>query len=581
VAGRPVAGVEHTPELRGEPAMTELLDRLTADGARLVRLTADEHDRLTAVAQSLTHVSVLAFGDAASRLGVDIGALLAVAPPPLAMLLSLANRIGTAVPEVYWDIQTGNPHAAVARDQLAASLARLSRLISDGDEAGFTELLTGQAAGLAGTLVLGSVFDAAAAALAGPPNRDQTADRADNWVTKRIAGTSDSLRRAMSEGLTAHTVVEHDGKTVLLGDGSRAVEFVSCSYLGLEQHPALIEAAHRAIDDIGVHFSSARNRMRPTALDDLEAALGTMYGGRSVTCFTSTTNVHLGVLPLLGAGALPSYPVGAGGVRFLVERTAHASMQVLRGILGQIGEVQRFGLHRPGDLAQRLALACAGQVTPIVLVDGVGSMGGLIDLPLILDEVAEAEGYLYVDDAHGISVFGERGAGYAWEAFGSDLPDRVVLAGSMSKAFGGAGGFGVLRRLADADVLRRLAHTLIFGGSIMLPHVHANLASARLHLDGSVTRLQQALGHNLAHFDERTGGRLVNAGHPAPIRGIAFDTEKRTLAVAGQLRRAGVLVIPAFFPTVAPGTGLIRFGVSSLHTPEQIDLAAEALKETW
>lgn len=405
------------------------------------------------------------------------------------------------------------------------------------------------------------------------------ADRKENWVAARVAGTTDALARAMAEGLTGHTVVAHKGKDVVLGDGSTAVEFVSCSYLGLEQHPDLIEAARRALDDVGVHFSSARNRMRPVALDELESLLGGLYGGHAATCFTSVTNVHLGVLPLLGAGALPSYPIGAGGPRFFVERTAHASMQVIRGILGQIGQVQRFDLLDPDGLTRMLAEARKELATPILLVDGVGSMGGMIDVASLLAAATEAKGYLYVDDAHGISIIGERGTGYAFEAFGDTLPDSAIIAGSMSKAFGGAGGFAVLRDAADAEVLRRLGHTLIFGGSIMLPQVYANLASARLHQSGEVAKLQSALWENTEYFDAQTGGSLVNAGERSPIRGARYTTEEQTLATAARLRRAGVLVIPAFFPTVPRGTGLIRFGVSSLHTREQIDRAVDVLRE--
>jgi 7-keto-8-aminopelargonate synthetase-like enzyme len=365
-----------------------------------------------------------------------------------------------------------------------------------------------------------------------------------NWVESRIAGASDSLDRAFAEGLTGHVFTRREGKRVRLEDGTRAVEFVSCSYLGLEVHEALLAA---------------------------------VYGGRQVVPFTSVSSVHLGVLALLASGALPSYRLRAGGAAFLVERTAHASMQVLRGIMGQIGPVRRFDLGDPESLPEALAGIAEADRTPIVLVDGVGSMGGLIDVVGLRDALEPFGGHLYVDDAHGISIAGEQGAGYAFAAFGERQPPNVLIAGSLSKAFGGAGGFAVLPAPEDVRVLRKFANPLVFGHSIMLPMLAADVAAARLHLDGEVAGLQARLWANVADFDAVTGGRLLNAGLRSPIRGALFGTEDGAFAAARRLRAAGVLVLPAFFPTVARGTGLIRFAVSSLHERTDLERAAEAL----
>ena len=278
-----------------------------------------------------------------------------------------------------------------------------------------------------------------------------------------------------------------------LEDGSEAVEFVSCSYLGLETHPDLIAAATEALSRFGLHFSTSRNRGRPPYLGELEDLLSQMYDGAQVAAFTSVSNVHLGLLPLLGAGALPSYPVADAGVAFLVEKTAHASIQVIRGVLEQIGPTRRFDMTDPAALPAAVREVAATGRTPIVLVDGVGSMGGLIDVASMLATLEPFGGHLYVDDAHGVSIEGPLGAGYAFEALGGTLPDNVVLAGSLSKAFGGAGGFAVVPSHEDMRVLRKFANPLVFGHSIMLPMLAANVAAARLHVDGEVADLQQRL----------------------------------------------------------------------------------------
>ena len=329
-----------------------------------------------------------------------------------------------------------------------------------------------------------------------------------------------------------------------LTDGSEAVEFVSCSYLGLETHPELIAAATEALRVFGLHFSTSRNRGRPPYLGELEDLLSVMYGGAQVAAFTSVSNVHLGLLPLLGAGALPSYPVADAGVAFLVEKTAHASIQVIRGVLEQIGPTRRFDMTDPAALPAAVREAAATGRTPIVLVDGVGSMGGLIDVASMLATLEPFGGHLYVDDAHGTSIEGPLGAGYAFEALGGTLPPHVVLAGSLSKAFGGAGGFAVVPSDEDMRVLRKFANPLVFGHSIMLPMLAANVAAARLHVDGQVAELQTRLWRNAAEFDRLTAGSLVNAGLRSPVRGALFDTEEEAFAAARRLK-AGRCADPA------------------------------------
>jgi 7-keto-8-aminopelargonate synthetase-like enzyme len=398
-----------------------------------------------------------------------------------------------------------------------------------------------------------------------------------NWVASRVSKTSDSLDRAFEEGLTGHVITARDGKQVTLTDGSEAVEFVSCSYLGLESHPDLIAAATEAMHRFGLHFSTSRNRGRPPYLGELEALLCVMYDGAQVAAFTSVSNVHLGLLPLLGVGALPSYPVADAGVAFLVEKTAHASIQVIRGVLEQIGPTRRFDMADPAALPAAVREAAATGRTPIVLVDGVGSMGGLIDVASMLATLEPFGGHLYVDDAHGVSIDGPLGAGYAFEALGGTLPPHVVIAGSLSKAFGGAGGFAVVPSQEDMLILRKFANPLVFGHSIMLPMLAANVAAARLHVDGQVAELQRRLWRNAAEFDRLTGGTLVNAGLRSPVRGAQFDTEDEAFAAARRLKQAGVLILPAFYPTVARGTGLMRFAVSALHQQHDLETAARAL----
>ncbi|SIS41063.1 7-keto-8-aminopelargonate synthetase [Corynebacterium appendicis CIP 107643] len=401
-----------------------------------------------------------------------------------------------------------------------------------------------------------------------------------NVYERRSAWTTDMYDQAAQAGITNHSVRERTSDGVILDDGKTYTEFVSCSYLGLESHPRLVHAAQNSIRKVGVHLSASRNSMHTTDLDDLEEALTTMYGGSRAIVFNSVSSVHLGVLPLLGTGLLPSYPIASSGPEFLFDRTAHASMQSLRGILDQIGPTNRFDSTDLSTLDPLLVEAKNASRSPIILVDGVGSMGGLIDVATLARLAAEHGGYVYIDDAHGTSIDGRLGTGYAYTALAGNIIGEVLLVGSLSKAFGGSGGFALVDTDADATVIRREANPLVFGHANMAPHTAVNAESARMHLDGSVEKLQATLWDNVAHFDNATGHQGVNAGSRSPIRGITFDSEQATLEAAIALKDAGVLCFPVFYPIVAHGTGLLRFALSARHSPAQIDHLAALVTDT-
>ncbi|PZT70917.1 prephenate dehydrogenase/arogenate dehydrogenase family protein [Streptomyces sp. SW4] len=135
--GRPVAAVTVT----GGPAARAFLELIAGWGGRVVELEPGEHDTLTAVQQAATHAAVLSFGLALAELRPDMAALRASAPPPHRTLLMLLARIVSGSPEVYWDVQAGNPHADAARRALGHGLERIGRAVADGDEAAFEALV--------------------------------------------------------------------------------------------------------------------------------------------------------------------------------------------------------------------------------------------------------------------------------------------------------------------------------------------------------------------------------------------------------------------------------------------------------
>jgi prephenate dehydrogenase len=135
--GRAVAAVV----VRDGPRARALLDAVERGGGRVAEIGADEHDRVAAVTQALTHAAVLAFGLALDELGIAVEEIGAVATPPHLTLLAMLARIAAGQPETYWDVQAGNPHARSARTALADGLAALADAADHGSDGDFASIL--------------------------------------------------------------------------------------------------------------------------------------------------------------------------------------------------------------------------------------------------------------------------------------------------------------------------------------------------------------------------------------------------------------------------------------------------------
>jgi prephenate dehydrogenase len=130
IEGRPVAAVV----VHDGPGVESLLALISGRGGRVVHVSPETHDRLASAMQVLTHAAVLAFGFALTELGVGAEELRVIAPPPHALMLGLLARICAGTPEVYWDVQAGNPFAPEAREALAVGLRRLAEVVEGGQE---------------------------------------------------------------------------------------------------------------------------------------------------------------------------------------------------------------------------------------------------------------------------------------------------------------------------------------------------------------------------------------------------------------------------------------------------------------
>ena len=377
--------------------------------------------------------------------------------------------------------------------------------------------------------------------------------------------------RAVGAGLMQVNMTRRRGKVVTLPDGRDVVEFVSCSYLGLDTHPEVIAGARRVLEDYGVHFCCARSRFSIDPTRELEEGLSRLFGARAIT-FPSVTSAHMSALPLLASGVLLDGEAGHP-VRLLVDRQAHASMQFMRPVLAEEAAIETVPHNDVDALRDKAKAARARGEVPVYVADGVYSMGGVFPVEAVFSVASELEMPLYVDDAHGTSIFGERGEGYVLSHAPATRPRNLFVNFSLAKGYGTNGGGIVVPTARQESLVRSFGQTYAFSGPLDFAIVGAALVVLRMHEDGTVRRMQPGLWRNVERFDP-----TVPAGDvPTPIKMVVVGDPDRALRLGEALLARGFFVSTAFFPVVPRHRAQLRVCLTAAHTPEQLDGLKHAL----
>lgn len=364
------------------------------------------------------------------------------------------------------------------------------------------------------------------------------------------------------------------GRTVALGSGpldsrSEVIDFVRCSYLGLDNHPLIVAGAIEAIQaHQSLHWSCARTRLNFDLLADLETTLSEMFGAR-VIAFSTVMLANLGAMPLLASGQL------TGGRRPVVvfDRIAHISLAYHKPVVADETRVETIA-HNDVDALERL---CREHPVVAYVCDGVYSMGGNSPVKE-LRQLQERYGlFLYIDDAHGISLFGRQGEGFARCQFPRVLNDRTIIIASLAKGFGASGGMAMLGTADQEALFRRYSIPYAFSVAPNLAAVGAALGSCKIHRSAELGERQKRLAQKIKVFDRRIAS--AERGNLFPIRMIAIGPEAKAIAIAKELIDAGFYTSVTFFPTVAQGRAGIRVCITADHDDRDIERLCDSILE--
>ncbi len=345
-------------------------------------------------------------------------------------------------------------------------------------------------------------------------------------------------------------------------DGQRVLNFCSNNYLGLANHPRIVEAARKAVEEYGVGPAAVRTIAGTMDLHlKLEERLAKFKGVEAAITFQSGFNANLGCIPAL---------VGRGDVIFSDELN-HAS--IIDGSRLSRAQIVRYAHCDVQDLKRALDENRTEFKRALVITDGVFSMDGdVAPLDEIYEVTQEYQVILMVDDAHGEGVLGKGGRGIV-DHYG--LHGKVdVEVGTLSKAFGVVGGVVAGNPLV-VEWLAQRGRPFLFSSAMTVPDVAACLAAVDI-LEES-TELVDKLWENTYYFKDQMRILGFNTGKSTtPITPVMLGEAPLAQEFSRELFSAGVFAMAIGFPTVPRGKARIRVMISAAHEREDLDQGLQA-----
>ena len=377
----------------------------------------------------------------------------------------------------------------------------------------------------------------------------------------------DAPQKAKAAGVYPYfRPISSEQNTEVLMNGRKVLMFGSNSYMGLTNHPKVIEAAVEATKKYGTGM--AGSPFLNGTLDihkQLEERLADYIGKEDVMLYSTGFGVNLGVI---------SSMLGRDDYVILDEQD-HASI-----IDGRRLSFANYLKYRHNDMASletQLKKTDPNKVK-LIVTDGVFSMeGDVANLPEIVRLKKEYNGSLMVDEAHGIGVFGEGGRGTCNHFGVTDDVDLIM--GTFSKSFASLGGF-IATDKEITNYLRHHSRSYIFTASITPASTAA--VNAALDIILAEPERQEHLWDitNFALENFRAMGCEIG-NTSTPIIPLFIRDDYKTFHITRDLLDEGVFVNPVVTPAVAPHDTLIRYSLMATHTKEQVARSIEAIRKVF
>lgn len=385
-----------------------------------------------------------------------------------------------------------------------------------------------------------------------------------NLLTEKLY-KYDAARLARAAGIYPYfRAIESEQSTEVIISGKKVLMFGSNAYLGLTNHPKVIESAVAATKKYGTGM--AGSRFLNGTLDihiELEKKLANFVGKDDAIVYATGFNVNLGVLSCV-----------TGREDYILwDEYNHAS--IIEGIRLSFSTKLKFK-HNDMESLEKQLKKCDINKVKLIAVDGVFSMeGDVVNLPGIVELANKYNANIMIDEAHGIGVMGKNFSGKGvHDHFG--LTDKTdLIMGTFSKSLASIGGF-IAGNEAVIDYIRHNSRAYIFTAS----NTPAATAAASTALDilqsepERIKNLWDITNYSLKGFRDMG----CEIGHTStPIIPLYIRDNEKTFMITHELFEEGVFVNPVVSPAVASNDTLIRFSLMATHTKEQVDIAFDKI----
>ncbi|MDE6380785.1 MAG: aminotransferase class I/II-fold pyridoxal phosphate-dependent enzyme [Muribaculaceae bacterium] len=377
----------------------------------------------------------------------------------------------------------------------------------------------------------------------------------------------DAPQKAKAAGVYPYfRPISSEQNTEVLMNGKKVLMFGSNSYMGLTNHPKVIEAAVEATKKYGTGM--AGSPFLNGTLDihkELEARIADYVGKDDAIVYSTGFGTNLGVVSTL-----------TGREDYVIcDEQDHAS--IVEGRRLSFSQPLKYK-HNDMDSLEAALKKCKPESVKLIVTDSVFSMeGDVANLPEMVRLAKEYDASLMVDEAHGIGVFGEGGRGVV-NHFGL-TKDVDLIMGTFSKSFASLGGF-IATDKEITNFLRHHSRSYIFTASITPASTAAALAAMDIML--SEPERQKHLWDITNYALENFRAMGCEIGHTStPIIPLFIRDDYKTFAVTRDLLEEGVFVNPVVSPAVAPQDTLIRYSLMATHTKEQVTRSLEAIEKVF
>lgn len=377
----------------------------------------------------------------------------------------------------------------------------------------------------------------------------------------------DAPQKAKAAGVYPYfRAISSEQDTEVLMNGKKVLMFGSNSYMGLTNHPKVIEAAVEATRKYGTGMAgSPFLNGTLTIHKDLEARLADYVGKEDAMIYSTGFGVNLGVVSTL-----------TGREDYIIlDEQDHAS--IIEGRRLSFSNYLKYKHNDMASLEQQLR-KCDPDKVKLIVTDGVFSMeGDVANLPDIVRLAKQYNASVMVDEAHGLGVFGRQGRGTC-DHFGV-TDDVDLIMGTFSKSLASLGGFIATDKVIT-NFLRHHSRSYIFTASI----TPASTAAVNAALDIIIAEperqqhLWDITNYALENF-RAMGCEIGNTS--TPIIPLFIRDDYKTFHVTRDLLDEGVFVNPVVTPAVAPHDTLIRYSLMATHTKEQVTRSLEAIEKVF